>query len=67
MKLSSKHLDKTTANRKCFTFLLMLALIGIVHFASVPDPEMILFTAMIIITNIFGKECGIVCIVELML
>ena len=67
MKSASKHLDKTTANRICFTFLLMLALMGIIHFASIPNPEMILFTAMVIITNLFGKECGIVCIVELML
>ena len=67
MKLAAKHLDKTTVNRICFAFLLMLALIGIVYFASIPNPEMILFTAMVIITNIFGKECGIVCIAELML
>ena len=67
MKLVPKHLDKTTVNRICFTFLLMLVLMGIIHFASVPDPEMVLFTAMIIITNIFGKECGIVCIAEILL
>ena len=67
MKSAANRLDKTTVNRMCFTFLLMLAVIGTAHFLSVPNPEMILLTVMVIITSLFGTECGIVSVAELLL
>lgn len=67
MKSAANRLDKTTVNRMCFTFLLMLAVIGTVHFLSVPNPEMILLTVMVIITSLFGTGCGIVSVAELLL
>ena len=67
MKLAVNHLDKTTVNRMCFTFILMLALTGAVHFLSVPNPEAVLLTALVIITSLFGMECGIVCLAVLLL
>lgn len=67
MKSVDNRLAKTTVNRMCFTFVLMLVLTGTVHFLSVPNPETILLTVMVIVTSLFGTECGIVSVAELLL
>ena len=61
--IPKNDLNRIKVNRVVFTFLLMCGLIVFLHILSIPAPEAVLLTALVLVCGVLGYQSGIVCAV----